>query len=425
VRFCIHRGAREIGGTCVEIESQGKRIVLDVGLPLDVDNADDMPLHPVPGFDTPDPSLLGVVISHPHQDHYGLAHRLPPETPFLIGEAAEAILRAANLFTPSGLILQNVTHLRDRVPITLGPFTITPYLVDHSAYDSYAVLVEADGKPLFYSGDFRAHGRKAKVVEKLIADPPKNVDVLLMEGTTLGRPDTEKGFPTEDDLVPRFVELFEQTEGLVLVWASGQNIDRLVTLYKACRKAKRQLILDVYTHHILRATGNENIPQGGWRDVRIFLPKSQKARILRDKAFDLVNPLKPYRIYSEHIPAEADQSVMLFRPSMMRDLDAIAGMRIGRLIVSVWGGYLKDEKTKPLLEWLQQRSIPMDRCHTSGHATAAARKALRCVWPHASVIPIHTESPNAFEANFGYSCPLSDGQWWPVELEGRNGNPQP
>ena len=35
MRICIHRGTREIGGTCVEIESQGKRLVLDVGLPLD------------------------------------------------------------------------------------------------------------------------------------------------------------------------------------------------------------------------------------------------------------------------------------------------------------------------------------------------------------------------------------------------------
>ena len=31
----IHRGTREIGGTCIEVEAQGKRIALDVGLPLD------------------------------------------------------------------------------------------------------------------------------------------------------------------------------------------------------------------------------------------------------------------------------------------------------------------------------------------------------------------------------------------------------
>src|ERR1051325_8770657 len=142
MRICIHRGTKEIGGTCVEIESQGERLVLDVGLPLDVSDPEEFPLHPIKGFAAPDASLLGVLISHPHQDHYGLAHRLPKETPFLIGKAAEAILSTAALFSPAGLKLENVIHLADRKPIALGPFTITPFLVDHSAYDSYAVLVE-------------------------------------------------------------------------------------------------------------------------------------------------------------------------------------------------------------------------------------------------------------------------------------------
>ena len=35
MRIRIHRGTKEIGGTCIEVESKGKRIALDVGLPLD------------------------------------------------------------------------------------------------------------------------------------------------------------------------------------------------------------------------------------------------------------------------------------------------------------------------------------------------------------------------------------------------------
>ena len=34
MRIRIHRGTEEIGGTCIEMESDGRRIVLDVGLPL-------------------------------------------------------------------------------------------------------------------------------------------------------------------------------------------------------------------------------------------------------------------------------------------------------------------------------------------------------------------------------------------------------
>ncbi len=414
MRICIHRGAKEIGGTCVEIESQGKRIVLDIGLPLDVTDPDAVPLHPVPGFDKPDESLLGVLISHPHQDHYGLAYRLPEETMFLIGEAAQSILEAADAFTPAGLKLKHVIHLKNREPISLGSFTITPYLVDHSAYDSYAVLVEANGKRLFYSGDFRIHGRKSKLVNRLIADPPKDVDVLLMEGTTLGRSDTTKGYPTEDELVPKFVKLFEQTEGLALVWASGQNIDRITTLYKACRKAKRQLILDPYTLHIIRATGNEHIPHEGWDSIRVFAPLSQRIRIKHGGKFGFINSLRPHRIFPKDLPGAAYKSVMIFRPSMIGDMDRIKGLKIGMLICSMWSGYLKDGQNKQLLDWLERRGIGLDHCHTSGHASVGDLRRLRMAMGRAIATPVHTEHPAMFERYFEPTRRYEDGCWWQI-----------
>jgi ribonuclease J len=414
VKACIHRGTKEVGGTCVELESQGKRIVLDVGLPLDVADPENFPLHPIKGFDASDPNLLGVVISHPHQDHHGLAHRLPKETPFLIGKAAEAILAAADVFTPAGLRLENVRHLQDRTPITLGPFTVTPYLVDHSAYDAYAVLVEADDVGLFYTGDLRAHGRKGKLFEKLLREPPRDVDVLLMEGTTIGRPETDTGFPTETDLENRFVELFKETPGMPLVWCSGQNIDRIVTIFRACKKAGRQFIIDMYTAHVLRATGNEYLPQAHWDGIKVFLPTSQKVQILQKEEFELANSYKACRIYPDRLHDEAPRSVMLFRPSMMGDLEKANCLSGSRLICSVWAGYLTNEKNERLLDWLRQRGIPLDECHTSGHAAVKDLMRLRTVFAAAPVVPIHSSQPDRFENLFGNVEPRADGEWWVV-----------
>ena len=60
MRIRIHRGTKEIGGTCIEVEAQGKRIALDVGLPLDApDEGHERLLPMVPGFREPDGSLLG------------------------------------------------------------------------------------------------------------------------------------------------------------------------------------------------------------------------------------------------------------------------------------------------------------------------------------------------------------------------------
>jgi ribonuclease J len=413
MRACIHRGTKEIGGTCVEVESQGKRIVLDIGVPLDVADPDQFELPPVNGFQQHDPSLLGVIISHPHQDHYGLAYRLPKETLFLIGKAAQSILDAASLFSPSGTALQNVLYLEDRNPIVLGPFTITPFLVDHSAYDSYAVLIEAEGKGLFYTGDLRAHGRKGTLFEKLLRLPPAPVDVLLMEGTTVGRAD--QGFPSETELEARFVELFRQTVGMPLVCCSSQNIDRLVTIVRACIKTKRTFIIDMYTAHVLRATGNERLPQAHWDCIKVFLPTSQKLRIIDKAAFEVSESYKNWRIYPQELAAVAPHSVMLFRPSMIRDLEKAQCLDGARLIYSLWSGYLEQERSKRFVEWTQGRAIPLVHCHTSGHASVKDLQRLRQAFPEAVVVPIHTNQPDKFSEFFANVQFRQDGEWWNIE----------
>lgn len=412
MKVCIHRGTKEIGGTCVEIESQGKRLVLDVGLPLDCLDPDTFPLHPISGFAAPDDSLLGVVISHPHQDHYGLAYRLPKETKFLIGKAAEAILSAAGLFSPGGVKLNNTAHLEDRKPIKLGPFTITPFLVDHSAYDSFAVLVEADGKRLFYSGDFRAHGRKASLTNRLISSPPPGVDVLLMEGTCVGREDNS--FPSEEDLVAPMAELFEQSQGMPLVWCSGQNIDRIVTVFKACKRAKRQFIIDMYTAEILRATGNDRLPQADWNGIKVFLPTSQKMRIIQDKAFNVSDSYKPYRIYEPQLAHAAPKSVMLFRPSIVRDLERAECLTGATVVCSVWSGYLDDPRQQTFVDWMKGRGIRLDHCHTSGHASIADLRRLRDAFPSAKAVPVHLTDRERFSTLFSKVQLRGDGEWWEV-----------
>ena len=128
-----------------------------------------------------------------------------------IGKAANDIITAASAYVPGGHAFASPRFIADRTPVEIGPFRITPYLVDHSAFDAYALLVEADGKRVFYSGDFRAHGRKKALFEAMVNRPPGNLDILLMEGTTIGRAGTSEGFATETDLEREFVQTFKET----------------------------------------------------------------------------------------------------------------------------------------------------------------------------------------------------------------------
>ncbi|HXV79747.1 MAG TPA: MBL fold metallo-hydrolase [Candidatus Binatia bacterium] len=413
MKVCIHRGTQEVGGTCIEIESQGRRIALDVGLPLDAaDSADNLPL--VDGFQERRESLLGVVISHPHLDHYGLAHYLPLNTQMIMGGATERILKTAALFTPTGVKFENVIHLEPAKSLSVGPFTITAYLNDHSAYDAYSLLISAEGRRLFYSGDFRGHGRKKALFERLLKHPPSDVDVLLMEGTTIGRSGSEADLRTEEELENCFQEQINNTKGMVLVWTSGQNIDRIVTVFKACKKSGRQLVLDLYTAEILRATGNPSLPQAEWSGVKVFLPESQKRQILKTQQFGLSDQYKDYRIYPEQLVRNAARSVMLFRPSMSGELEKAGCLGDAKLIYSLWPGYLNRKELRSFREWLEKHGIPLTHCHTSGHASPQDLQRFAKAIAPKMLVPIHSFATHRFEEFFENVQMKEDRQWWEV-----------
>src|SRR3712207_4391989 len=128
MRVRIHRGAHEIGGSCVELESGGWRLVVDVGKPLSAGPREHVPLPAVPGLATGDPSIAALLISHPHLDHYGLVDQVHPTVPVFAGLEAAALVSAARFFSPMGPDLRPTRHLADRRPLHLGPFTVTPYL---------------------------------------------------------------------------------------------------------------------------------------------------------------------------------------------------------------------------------------------------------------------------------------------------------
>jgi ribonuclease J len=160
VRVRIHRGARQVGGSCVEVEHAGERVVIDAGLPLEVGVSSSAVTPAIAGFATRDDSLLGLVISHSHPDHCGLVAGRASGLPVFMSEPAAAILRQAEFFVPGQDAIGPTRPMRDREPFQLGPFRIAPYLMDHSAFDAFALLLEAGNRRLLYSGDVRAHGRK-------------------------------------------------------------------------------------------------------------------------------------------------------------------------------------------------------------------------------------------------------------------------
>jgi len=149
-----------------------------------------------------------------------------------------AILDVGRVFFPDATLPTDLRVLPTDEPVRLGGLTVTAISVDHAAPDSRALLVETDGQRLLYTGDLRAHGRTGFRFEKLIADQRvSGVDWLLCEGTTLGSSGGSHGPSSEADVEERLLELArENPEKLTAVAASGQNLDRLVSCFRAARR---------------------------------------------------------------------------------------------------------------------------------------------------------------------------------------------
>lgn len=411
MRCRIHRGCHEVGGNCIEIESQGERIVLDIGLPLKNENTATVP--DISGLTSPDDSLLAIFISHPHPDHYGLLERITEPVPIFMGEAARKIIEVSGLFTPlPRLGATRPQPCKDGETIRIGPFAVTPLAIDHSAHDSYCLLVEANGKRLLYSGDLRAHGRKAHLFQRLVNSPPPNIDVLICEGTQIGR-SPDHAYPDELSVAARMTEIFKATSGMCLVWCSGQNIDRIASVFEATKESGRQLILDVYTAELMRATADSSLPKPGCDGVKVYLPHSQRTRIIDEGLVQkILGPYYPHRIYPDALGEAAPESVMIFRPSMFRELQRAGCLNAATLVSSVWSGYL--HRSHDELGPIDQAGITRHHVHTSGHATKEELRMFVEAFPNSRIVPIHLEDREGFGRLSSNVEPKDDYQWWPV-----------
>jgi ribonuclease J len=297
-------------------------------------------------------------------------------------------------------------------PFIIGDFTITPYWADHSAFDAYSFLVEAKGKKLFYSGDFRSHGRKANAFKWFTHNAPQDVDYLLLEGTTIGR--ENKPFKSETDIENEMVDLFKQGNKINLIYTSGQNIDRLVSIYRACIKSDKILVVDVYVATILKElSGFAKIPfpSKNFKNLQVIFPHYLSNRLGREGNEQILYQFKNFKITKEEIREQADRIVMLVRPSMLFDLDHIPDIEGGNIIYAMWEGYLQKSGTKKFIDNLLKRQFILHHIHTSGHADIETLiKMVEAIKPK-NIVPIHTFNAGEYQKIFSIPViEIKDGE---------------
>lgn len=432
LQLIIHRGTHEIGGTCLEIRSDKTSLIFDVGMPLVNPNGDKFSMKKygnlsgemlvekgilpnVKGlykWDMCRHRMDGVFISHPHMDHYGFLEFLSEDNTYFIGDAAKHIIDMTCTFTSMKGKINNYIPLKSGKVISIGEFKITPYLMDHSAYDAYAFLIEYEEKKIIYSGDFREHGRKSNAFSYFLRTIPKKIDVLIIEGTMLSR-ENEK-VKTELELEAELDIFIKNHKGITLMNFSAQNVDRLVTMYKAAKKNKKIFVIDFYTANVLSKL-SKNIPHPSYNfpEIKVFYPYRLNEKTVKEGNIDLMYKFTKYKITREEVESNHNNIMMMFRGSMIEDFKNI-NVKNGLFIYSMWGGYLKENSMKPTLNFIKDNNMKFQLLHTSGHASIETLKKVVSTIKPKVVIPIHSFNPEKFNEIYSNVTLLKDNELYKV-----------
>ena len=372
MNIIIHRGTHQIGGSAIEISTKSTRIIMDFGNELSLDEKYIPENLNIEGVTAGVPNCDGIVISHYHMDHLGQLTSALPEIPLYMGELSKEIALIGSEYQDKDLYLRLLcaNTFRGGEAFTIGNIRIRPLVIDHSAADSYMFVIEAEGKRVLYTGDFRMHGLRSHVVEKLVKNYIGTVDVLIIEGTLVSR-GVNDGI--SEAALLEDISSYIQDGKYVFVMCSSTNIDRIMGIWQNMPTDK-VLLCDAYQKKILDTVINNAYYESSLyrrHDRPLVLDCGKYPKNYMDNGF--VSLVRGTENFISHIKEFPKDDV--------------------RIIYSMWTGYIEENLAlKTLLD-----TYPTYICHASGHVFKDDLvKFIELVDPDA-IIPVHTDNPEILE----------------------------
>ena len=272
---------------------------------------------------------------------------------------------------------------------------MTPFLCDHSAFNSFMLFAESESGNVLYTGDFRANGRKPS--EWLLNELPKNIDTLICEGTTLSR-DGYKA-QTETELETIATDLIKSHKGPVFVLQSSMNIDRIVTMYRAAKRSERIFLEDLFLAEITSSIRCRIPNPIDFVDVKVFSTYYLNKQSDRYKLFERYSQKRITKV-----SIAQSNFVMCVRVSMLDYLEKLSkkvSFENGLLIYSFWSGYLLQPQVAEFIQRCKEMGLEIVTLHTSGHADEETLMHLIELVNPKRIIPVHTENANWFINKYG------------------------
>ena len=224
---------------------EGKWVMVDLGITF----AD--PLYPGIDIILPDLSfiedriddLLGIVLTHGHEDHIGALPYLAEDlgvplyaTPFTAG-----LIRGK--LDEEGIANRvKLNIVKPGKPFKLGPFGFDFVPMAHSIPEANALVIETPHGRIFHTGDWKLDpdpviGTPATPKE-LSAIGDKGIDILVCDSTNIFNAEASG---SEISVRKGLAEEVAKAKGRVLVTSFASNAARLATLGEVARETGRKL----------------------------------------------------------------------------------------------------------------------------------------------------------------------------------------
>ena len=239
---------------CMALESPDGILVVDCGITFPREKYGVDVIHPLFEYleDRAD-DLLGVVITHGHEDHIGALPYLLRKIPRPVWAPPYAL----------ALIRERLKEFRDipelelhatapRRRFAVGRFQVEPLRVTHSIPDATALAIETPGGMVLHTGDFKledgpldGEGYDRQRFEEL---GRQGVSLLLSDSTNV---DVLSGTGRESEVATALRTLIASKRERVIIGIFPSNIYRMKTIGEVARATGRRICLigrSVQTH---------------------------------------------------------------------------------------------------------------------------------------------------------------------------------
>jgi len=190
-------------------------------------------------------NLVGLVITHGHEDHIGAIIDLWPrlKVPIFATPFTAALLEAKRQGEPGAPEIP-VTIVPAGGRVTVGPFDVEYVQVAHSIPESHALIIRTAMGMVLHTGDWKIDPTPVlgppTDEAKLRAVGDEGVLALIGDSTNAVR---EGRSPSEADVAKCLAELITNAPARVAVTTFASNVSRLRSVADAARACGREIVL--------------------------------------------------------------------------------------------------------------------------------------------------------------------------------------